>query len=277
MRGDDRAGGEKQVTRQALLIVLVIATLGPLMMFVERSRPGRRFPRVDGWLIRAITINGCQILATFLAGICWNGWMMQRRPWSADHLGALAGALAGYVVLTLVYYWWHLCRHRSDFWWRWLHQIHHSPQRLELLTAFYKHPLEIVTDSLLSSAVLYLGLGLGPQAAASAMALSGIGELFYHWNIKTPYWLGFIVQRPESHLIHHQEGLHDYNYSDLPIWDILFGTFRNPQQWNERCGFGSRQEHLVMEMLHGIDVSKSPPIGEVRVQPRSLTVTFPTA
>jgi hypothetical protein len=91
------------------------------------------------------------------------------------------------------------------------------------------------------------------------MTLSGIGELFYHWNVKTPYWLGFVVQRPESHLIHHEEGLHDYNYSDLPIWDILFGTFRNPHEWNERCGFGSGQEQMVIEMLHGIDASKSAP------------------
>lgn len=37
------------------------------------------------------------------------------------------------------------------------------------------------------------------------IALTGIAELIYHWNINTPYWLGFIFQRPESHRIHHQE------------------------------------------------------------------------
>jgi sterol desaturase/sphingolipid hydroxylase (fatty acid hydroxylase superfamily) len=259
-----------QVSHQAELIVVAIAALGLLMMIVERLLPGRGFPIVEGWLVRAISINGCQVLAILLAGVGWNGWMVQHRPWSADHWGTAAGALTGYVVLTFVYYWWHLWRHRSDFLWRWLHQIHHSPQRLELLTAFYKHPLEIVTDSLLSSAILYLAIGLGPKAAAGAMTLSGIGELFYHWNVKTPYWLGFVVQRPESHLIHHEEGLHDYNYSDLPIWDILFGTFRNPHEWNERCGFGSSQEQMVIEMLHGIDASKSAPKRSVNVQPQPL-------
>lgn len=262
------------MTGQAVFIVVAIAALGLLMMGVERLVPGRGFPRVDGWLIRAASINLCQVLAILLGGMGWNAWMLQRRPWSLDHLETFTGALVGYLALTFVYYWWHLWRHRSDFLWRWLHQIHHSPQRLELLTAFYKHPLEIVTDSLLSSAVLYLGLGLSPEAAAGAMALSGIGELFYHWNIKTPYWLGFVLQRPESHLIHHQEGLHDYNYSDLPIWDIFFGTFRNPRRWNERCGFGSRQEHLVMEMLQGIDVSRPSPSsvdpGHMLTTPASL-------
>jgi sterol desaturase/sphingolipid hydroxylase (fatty acid hydroxylase superfamily) len=277
MRADDRAQGDEPVIRQAVSIVAVISTLGLMMMLIERLLPGRHFPRVDGWLARAISINGCQVLAILFAGIGWNSWMAQSHPWSVDRWGTLVGAIAGYVALTLVYYWWHLWRHRSDFLWRWLHQIHHSPQRLELLTAFYKHPLEIVIDSLLSSAVLYLVIGLGPQAAAGAMALSGIVELFYHWNVKTPYWLGFIVQRPESHLIHHQEGLHDYNYSDLPIWDILFGTLRNPEQWNERCGFEPHQEQRVMDMLRGIDLSKPSPRRDGSVQSETLAVSFPTA
>jgi sterol desaturase/sphingolipid hydroxylase (fatty acid hydroxylase superfamily) len=129
--------------------------------------------------------------------------MVYHRLWSMDRLGAAVGALLGYFVLTFVYYWWHLWRHPSDFLWRWLHQVHHSAQRLEVLTAFYKHPLEILIDSVLSSVVVYLVLGLAPAAATGAMLLSGVGELFYHWNIGTPYWLGFVFQRPESHLVHH--------------------------------------------------------------------------
>ena len=55
--------------------------------------------------------------------------------------------------------------------------------------------------------------------------LTGIAELFYHWNVRTPHWLGYFVQRPESHCVHHQRGRHRNNYSDLPLWDIAFGTF----------------------------------------------------
>ena len=240
----------------SMLIVAAIGGLAMLMILVEWLFPGRRFPEVDGWVARALLVNVCQILAVLLGGLGWNSWMAYHRPFSADHLGIAAGAVVGYFALTFVFYWWHLWRHRSDFLWRWLHQIHHSPQRLELLTSFYKHPVEIVTDSLLSSAVLYLGIGLGPEAAAGAMALSGVAELFYHWNIRTPYWLGFLIQRPESHLVHHQKGLHDYNYSDLPIWDMVFGTFRNPRRWDGKCGFGSEQDDFVIEMLQGIDLSK---------------------
>jgi sterol desaturase/sphingolipid hydroxylase (fatty acid hydroxylase superfamily) len=79
-------------------------------------------------------------------------------------------------------------------------------------------------------------------------------ELFYHWNIKTPRWVGYLIQRPESHCIHHQFGLHAFNYSDLPIWDILFGTFKNPTHFEGKCGLGEENELKVKEMLLGVDV-----------------------
>jgi sterol desaturase/sphingolipid hydroxylase (fatty acid hydroxylase superfamily) len=58
------------------------------------------------------------------------------------------------------------------------------------------------------------------------MLLSAAAEFFYHWNIRTPSWLGFIVQRPESHRVHHQYRHHTQNFADLPFWDMLFGTFK---------------------------------------------------
>ena len=263
------------MTHQAVVIAICVMCLGATMIAVEHLRPGHTFPKVAGWPARAIVINAFQIGAVYLAGLVWNGWMLGHRLWSADRLGTPAGALLGYLCLTLVYYWWHLWRHRSDFLWRWLHQVHHSAQRLEVMTAFYKHPLEILLDSLISSVIIYLLVGLGPAAGAGAMVLSGIGELFYHWNVKTPHWLGFIFQRPESHLVHHQEALHDYNYSDLPLWDILFGTFRNPREWDERCGLGEENEHRLIEMLFGIDVWRCAPRSiECRELTRNFRTTF---
>jgi sterol desaturase/sphingolipid hydroxylase (fatty acid hydroxylase superfamily) len=133
--------------------------------------------------------------------------------------------------------------------------MHHSPQRIEVITSFYKHPNEVLLNSVLSSAILYLVVGVGSQAAAGAVLLSGMAELVYHWNVRTPYWLGFIFQRPESHCVHHEKGVHSFNYSDLPVWDMLFGTFRNPRVWNAECGFETQQELRFGEMLIGRDVN----------------------
>lgn len=234
-----------------MLVTGVVLALAIAMMIVERLRPGRAWPDVRTWWIRAIALNVVQIGIVFLAGWTWDGWMVRHRPWSADRLGLAGGALVGYVVITFIYYWWHRARHASNFLWRWLHQLHHSPQRIEIITSFYKHPIELVTNGILSSAIVYGLVGLDAKAATLAVTLTGIAELFYHWNVRTPYWLGFIIQRPESHLVHHQEGLHAYNYGDLPLWDMLFGTFRNPHRWEARCGFADDAEQRLGDLLAG--------------------------
>lgn len=235
-------------------VTLVVTVVALAMMIVEARRPGRRWPRVRGWWLRALALNGVQVGSVFLAGASYDRWMADTRLWPAPAWPTAAGAAIGYVAITFVYYWWHRARHQSPWLWRWFHQVHHSPQRIEIVTSFYKHPVEIVVNGVLSSAILYLGLGLTPAAAAGAVALSGLGELVYHWNVRTPYWMGFLFQRPESHCVHHQEGVHSFNYSDLPLWDMMFGTFRNPRRFDARCGLGPAGEHRLVDMLRGIDL-----------------------
>jgi sterol desaturase/sphingolipid hydroxylase (fatty acid hydroxylase superfamily) len=234
-----------------MAFLAVVVAAAALMMLCEGARP---WPRVAGWWPRAALLNGGQVASVYLAGVAWDTWFAAVRPWSADGLGLVGGALAGYAAITFVYYWWHRWRHASPFLWRWFHQVHHSPQRIEVITSFYKHPVEIVFNGLLSSAILYLVVGVGPAAGALAVLLTGLAELFYHWNVRTPYWLGFLFQRPESHCVHHEEGVHGYNYADLPLWDMLFGTFRNPRAWSARCGFGPTGELRLGAMLRGIDI-----------------------
>jgi hypothetical protein len=98
-------------------------------------------------------------------------------------------------------------------------------------------------------------LGLLPESAAISITICGVMELFYHWNVRTPRWLGYIVQRPESHCVHHERGVHNCNYADLPIWDILFGTFHNPTIFDRECGFDHDRECRIVEMLTFKDVN----------------------
>lgn len=235
-------------------VFLIVLGAALVMIAIEAARPARNWPRVRGWWARAVVVNLVQVGFVLAAGFAWDRYFSAWRPWSADGLGTTGGALVGYLVITFIYYWWHRWRHEVPVLWRWLHQFHHSPQRIEVITSFYKHPLEIFANSLLSSSIVYLLVGLGPKAGAGAVLLTGLAELFYHWNVKTPVWLGYIIQRPESHCVHHQEGVHHYNFSDLPMWDMLFGTFRNPRCTEFRCGFGDG-ETRVAEMLRGLDIT----------------------
>jgi sterol desaturase/sphingolipid hydroxylase (fatty acid hydroxylase superfamily) len=238
------------------MVSAIVLSFAIVMIGAEWWAPGRRWPQVRGWWLRAGLVNLVQAGIVWLAGWAWDGWLLRHRPWSADALGIPASAALGYLTITFLYYWWHRWRHESGLLWRWFHQLHHSPQRIEILTSFYKHPFELLANGLLSSAILYWVAGASPPAATYAVLLTGVAELFYHWNVRTPHWLGYWIQRPESHCVHHQEGLHAYNYADLPLWDMLFGTFHNPREWNERCGFGPRGEARIAAMLCGRDVSR---------------------
>jgi sterol desaturase/sphingolipid hydroxylase (fatty acid hydroxylase superfamily) len=237
---------------ESLSIVLGFAVV---MIVIELSAPGRRWPVVSGWLPRALLLNAVQVSMVFVTGLTWDWWFPQLRLWDATNLGTWGGAITGYIVITFVYYWWHRARHEVPFLWRWLHQMHHSPQRIEIITSFYKTPLEIIVNGALSSFVLYAVVGVDAKAGALAVAFTGIAELFYHWNIRTPYWLGFFIQRPESHCIHHRAGWHRSNFADLPLWDMLFGTFENPRRFAEACGFGPERERRIVNMLIGRDVN----------------------
>lgn len=165
--------------------------------------------------------------------------------------GPWSGVAIGYLAITFVYYWWHRARHENRFLWRWLHQVHHSPARIEVITSFYKHPFEIALNGVLSSAVLHIVAGLTPETAVIVVTITGVAELIYHCNLRTPYWLGFLFQRPESHRRHHERHVHRGNYSDLPLWDMLFGTFDNPRERPAECGFGTHRETQLMRMLAG--------------------------
>jgi hypothetical protein len=133
-------------------------------------------------------------------------------------------------------YIWHRLRHSVPLLWR-FHQLHHSAERLDVSGAFLFHPIETVAVAFLISVTSTALLGVSTDAAAVAGTIGFFLACFEHANIRTPRWLGYLVQRPESHSIHHARGVHASNYADLPIYDILFGTFKNPADREPNLGF----------------------------------------
>src|SRR5438876_6859195 len=139
--------------------------------------------------------------------------------------------------------------------WRTFHQIHHSPQRVDMSGAALFHPLETAVFLLISTLTTTLLLGLEPVAAALAGYIAAFYGYFQHWNVRTPQWLGYLIQRPESHCVHHRLGVHYYNFADFPPWDILFGTFRNPREFHGECGFEKDGDRRLGAMLAFADVN----------------------
>ena len=237
-----------------MLYVLVAVGLGCIL--VERIWPAMALPKVRAWWPRVISVNLLQLGMVILAGYSWDIWLGRISVFSIsqDISAPFAGGIT-YLIASFVYYWWHRLRHESKIFWLLCHQLHHSPRRLEVITAFYKHPLELFINSLISSSIAYLLLGCSIEATAWYSLFAGIAEFFYHWNFTTPHWLGYIIQRPEAHKVHHKKAYHTDNYGDLPILDIAFGTFNNPQRFNGECGFDDWREDRLEDMLVCRDVN----------------------
>jgi sterol desaturase/sphingolipid hydroxylase (fatty acid hydroxylase superfamily) len=232
-------------------ILLIFATCFAL----ERSTPGWKLPEVRTWAVRVLAVNGVQLSVVLLAGVTWERWLSGRSLFHlSTHVGPWAGGFVAYFVATFVFYWWHRVRHENDFLWLAFHQIHHSAQRIEVITSFYKHPFEMIVNSLIGSVLVYSVMGLSLEAAAAYTFFTAVGEFVYHTNVRTPRWVGYVFQRPEMHRIHHEYGRHRNNYGDFVWWDMLFGTYENPPRFEKTCGFDDEKEQRLPAMLAFKDV-----------------------
>ncbi|MFN0031089.1 MAG: sterol desaturase family protein [Flavobacteriales bacterium] len=227
-----------------------IVAIGLFLIILERIIPDQKLPQVKGWWLRVVILNVFQLGILYLGKYTWDNWFHGNSLFHlSDHMPQPVAGFLGYFVVTFFYYWWHRWRHTVNFLWLSMHQVHHSPQRIETITSFYKHPVEIICNSIIIGFINFIVMGLSIEGAAWSMLYAGVGEYFYHMNIKTPHWLGYIFQRPEMHRIHHQRNKHYYNFSDFPIWDMMFGTFKNPKEMYDECGYKPERERRLLDML----------------------------
>jgi sterol desaturase/sphingolipid hydroxylase (fatty acid hydroxylase superfamily) len=243
------------MSAEALLGLLVPATY-LFFLFTESRWPARSFPARKGWqwlgagfLVLMMTIG------TVLPLVLPVDWLAAHRLLDGTRLGVVGGTIVGYVVMEGVIYGWHRTMHTFDFTWRGFHQIHHSPNRVDIPGSTLFHPTEMIVGTMLQVGCTVFVLGLEPLAAGIVGYLIAFNTFFQHWNVRTPQWLGYLIQRPESHCEHHRMRVHFYNFSDFPPWDMLFGTFRNPRAFAGPCGFEGGADRRLAAMLAFRDVN----------------------
>ena len=240
------------------LIGLLVPITFFVMLVVERLRPARLFPERRGWTwlgIGFLLLIG--VVSTVVPGLVDPQWLAVHRWLDGTGLGIAGGTIVGYVVLSALMYALHRTFHRVPWLWRLTHQLHHSPQRIDIPGAVLFHPLEMIVQVVVQLFVTLVVLGLDPVAAALTGYVAAFYGLFQHWNVHTPRWLGCVIQRPEAHCEHHRLGVHAFNYGDLPIWDLLLGTFKNPARFEGQCGFETPADRRVGAMLGFRDVNEA--------------------
>ena len=231
----------------------VLGVYGALIL-LEALFPARPLPQVKGWRTRALVVFVVYFFASSYLPLLWGETLARYQLFNLEALNPFVGAGLGVLAYELLVYVWHRTMHRVHWIWRSFHQMHHSAERLDSFGAFYFSPLDIVGFTLLSSLSLTI-VGLAPQAVAYFLYATMFLAVVQHINVRTPQWLGYIVQRPESHSVHHARGIHQYNYSDLPLFDLLFGTFRNPKEFASEAGFYDGASAKLPQMLAFKDIA----------------------
>jgi len=225
-----------------------------LLDLAHQARPydAPRWYRLRSFLVSIAVIGGSIAIATF-----WGKLLAGFSLFDGSALGTWGGAAVGIFVYELFHYSYHRAAHRFDWLWLAGHQMHHSTEKLDAFGANVLHPVDLLFFTTWASITFFPLLGLSPEAGAIGATWIAFNAMFQHANIRTPHWLGYLVQRPESHVVHHARGRHENNYSNLPLLDILFGTFDNPRTIKGfETGFYNGASARLRDMLAFRDVSK---------------------
>lgn len=236
-------------------IIAAIPLTYAAMMLVERFGTGQRWTAIRGW--QRIGVGGFAMLGVVNNLVA----ALLHRAFGTTHLvdgaalGTFWGTVVGYAVMSYGNAVMHRSYHRHDVLWRHVHQLHHAPARIDVAGVMYQTPWEAAANAVLFYVVTVFLLGLDPIATLLVGYLGSFYGMFQHFNIRTPRWLGYLIQRPEAHCEHHRRGVHANNYSDLPIWDMFWGSFDNPEGFEGEVGFSDDATERWREMLCGHDIA----------------------
>jgi sterol desaturase/sphingolipid hydroxylase (fatty acid hydroxylase superfamily) len=223
---------------------------------LESWAPARALPRIRGHRMRGLLSLVAYFLVSSYLPLLIAPWLAPLKIADLAVLGTLGGGLGAFVVYQLFAYAYHRSLHGFDGLFRSVHQLHHSAERLDVPSAFLFGPLDMIGWTLISTIALSL-VGITPSASVVFLLFGTFLSTFQHANLRTPRWLGYLIQRPESHSHHHARGIHSGNYADLPVFDLIFGTFVNPPDFAPNTGYYDGASARVADMLRFRDVTRS--------------------
>lgn len=152
------------------LLGLAIPVIFLILLGIESRHAARPFEPVHHWRRTGLLFFAIVLVVGSLAPLLLPlAWFRAQAVLDISALG-LWGIPVGLLVSTFFGYWLHRAEHRFDWLWRASHQLHHSAPRVDLLGAYFTHPVEVLLKVMLGTTVSICLLGLAPMAA-SAVAL----------------------------------------------------------------------------------------------------------
>ncbi len=163
-----------------------------------------------------------------MAALAWSS----ERPFGLMYFLRLPGRaqfVAGFLLLDLSFYYWHLLNHKIPLLWR-FHNVHHIDPDLDVSTGFRFHFGEVLFSTLFRVAQVSL-IGVSFTTFAIYEIVFQANTLFHHSNLRLPIrlerGLNKLLVTPRMHGIHHSQIRRETNSNYgvvFPWWDRLHRT-----------------------------------------------------
>jgi sterol desaturase/sphingolipid hydroxylase (fatty acid hydroxylase superfamily) len=223
----------------SLYLPLIVIGVFAAFFVVERFVPLRHNrSALFGRLVVNLAISGLVFLTAMLTV---KPAASRAMNWASDehfgltHLIANAGGpawvqfIAGFLLLDLSFYYWHIMNHRIAVLWR-FHNVHHIDPDLDVSTGFRFHFGEVLLSTVFRVVqVSVIGVSL-PAFVAYELVFQA-NTLFHHSNVRLPIRLervlNAVLVTPRMHGIHHSQ-VRDETNSNFGVvfcwWDRLHRT-----------------------------------------------------
>ena len=144
--------------------------------------------------------------------------------------------ILAFVLIDLVFYFYHRVSHRSRFLWA-VHMSHHSSEEMNFAVSFRQAWLGPISK--MPFFIFLPIVGIDPTIIAIAGVISTLWGIVGHTQIiKNLGPFEYIFNTPSHHRVHHGSNKQyiDKNYGNLLIvWDRMFGTFE-PEKESVKYG-----------------------------------------
>lgn len=134
------------------------------------------------------------------------------------------------VLSDFMLYWQHRLFHGGEFWK--YHAVHHSSEELDWISAARFHPVDLFLGTVMINVILMMA-GISPNVMLWVGPFTTFHSAFVHANLNWAFGpFKYVLVTPVFHRWHHtprEEGGNTNFAGTFPVWDVLFGTFRMPE------------------------------------------------